>query len=337
MLYIMHNFCLNCRNNSGSSNSFSMNLRGGCDLVYIIMHCAQLSLLFYRMSTRRSGRKRKADSVNADVPTATAGHQDGLPLQAIREAVLGVLQETGVLDKQLPDNVSDADNVSDDNEIIMPALSDLGESETPHLGGELSAPLGANLPGKLKAKIVNNEFINFGDLLSDNVEQFTFALSGNDTTPTLSIKPKVSKSNLSISQWAQAFHIFVAVYCKRHPSEIANLMKYYDTIDQMACNNFLWRTYDEQFRKLRQFASISWEKVNQELYIKACIRPRNPGLNDTNTRKPQSFRGNLPKGYCWAFEKREKCDNTNCKFKHVCHNCGGKYAGRKCSKPASKN
>ncbi len=56
---------------------------------------------------------------------------------------------------------------------------------------------------------------------------------------------------MSVEVWQQAFNIFAAVYTQKCPHEAPALMKYGQTIRDLAVRGQNWRFYDENFRYLR--------------------------------------------------------------------------------------
>jgi len=73
-------------------------------------------------------------------------------------------------------------------------------------------------------------------------------------------------------QWQSAFNIFVAIYAEKAPNETAQLMKYAETVRELAKKvpDKAWQYYDEQFRHARQSILISWAELHMELYVKSC-------------------------------------------------------------------
>ena len=173
------------------------------------------------------------------------------------------------------------------------SLIELGESHASNSYEEQSAPLDANISHKVMAKIVNNEYVQLSDLLFENDERFTLTLASTSAGPTLAAIRSSAKSNLTIAQWASAFHVFVTVYAKRHPHLTPSLMKYHWHVEQMGLDGFHWRWYDENFRRLRQLSKAPWHVVNQELYLKAMVHRVTP---TTMVSKRNSLRPQLSKG-----------------------------------------
>ena len=106
---------------------------------------------------------------------------------------------------------------------------------------------------KLKGKIWDEEFIDFGSLLSNSTNgndkyQLSFLSSNGGLPASFCLEPAaMPKKILNIEAWLQAFHIFVGVYTQRYPVEAPALMKYGQTIQDLAARGLNWRFYDENF------------------------------------------------------------------------------------------
>ena len=91
-----------------------------------------------------------------------------------------------------------------------------------------SLPIDARVSEKLRLKVWNNEYFDFGALLSnpvfDSKYQVTVSSSDKGQMPSLCLEPVArAKKNLSIES---CFHIFVGVYTSKFPHEAPALMKY---------------------------------------------------------------------------------------------------------------
>ena len=96
----------------------------------------------------------------------------------------------------------------------------------------------------------------------------------------LTLEPTVKPKRIhSIEGWTSAFQIFVAIYTKPHPSEAPALMKYGDTIRDLALRGFNWRFYDENFQFIRERdpVRLPWDLVHTELWIRSQPLTKNHG------------------------------------------------------------
>lgn len=135
-------------------------------------------------------------------------------------------------------------------------------------------PLGATIPQKIKAKIWSNEFFNLKVLLSHQDEEpLMLCITPGVINVQQSLK---SKTPMFISQWTDAFLIFINIRIQKHPSETPHLLKYMSFIREMQRlhGDVAWRTYDESFRKLRESLAVDWQKPIEELRGK-CIAMSN--------------------------------------------------------------
>ena len=116
----------------------------------------------------------------------------------------------------------------------------------------VNLPVDARVPLKLKTKIWNNEFIDFGLLLANQFAEGKYQLTinpGDGSSPSLALEPITKpKKIVLIDSWVQAFHVFVGVFTSRFPSDAPGLMKYGSTIQDLAARGHNWHFYDENFR-----------------------------------------------------------------------------------------
>ena len=118
-----------------------------------------------------------------------------------------------------------------------------------------SLPIDSQLSAKIKEKIWNEEFVDFGSLLSNSVhDKYQISVQNTETgaSACFCLEPvSRPKKIMSIEVWQQAFNIFVGVYTQKHPHEAPALMKYGQTIRDLAASGQNWRFYDQNFRFFR--------------------------------------------------------------------------------------
>ena len=102
-------------------------------------------------------------------------------------------------------------------------------------------PIGLAVPAKIKAKILVNEYINFGCLITNyHTADVGYRLSLSDASSrqgqtALTFEPNIKvKPITSIDTWTTAFQVFVAIYTSQHSSESPALMKYGEIIRDLA-------------------------------------------------------------------------------------------------------
>jgi len=87
----------------------------------------------------------------------------------------------------------------------------------------INLPVDARVPLKLKSKIWQNEFFDFGLLLANQFSEGKYQLTinpGDGSAPSLALEPvSLPKKIVSFDSWVQAFHVFAGVYTSRFPSE----------------------------------------------------------------------------------------------------------------------
>ena len=140
----------------------------------------------------------------------------------------------------------------------------------------VNLPIGARIPAKVRTKILQNEFVDFGSLLVNQAFedkfQITLQASREGTSPSLALEPvNRAKRITTIDVWLQAFHVFVGIYTAQYPHEAPGLMKYGATIQDLAARGHNWRFYDENFRFLRQSqaTTLPWGTIHWELRLRS--------------------------------------------------------------------
>ena len=192
----------------------------------------------------------------------------------------------------------------------------------------------ARVPMKLKTKIWQQEYIDFGSLLVnptlDGKFQLTIQNSNEGFSPALALEPlNKPKKISSMNSWLQAFYVFVGIYASRYPSEAPRLMKYGSTILDLAARGHNWRFYDENFRFLRQSqaTSLPWGTVHWEPWLRSQSNFKKPPTSVTSTKSV--FLISVPRGYCFKYHRGGDC--AGCSFKHACCKCDGPHRALHCN------
>ena len=209
----------------------------------------------------------------------------------------------------------------------------------PQVPGQLfnsvALPVDARVSDKIRAKIWNHEYVDFGSLHTNPTFEQQYHIKVQSTeggpSPSLCIEPVSRPKKISsIEAWLSSFHVFVGVYTQRFPHEAPALMKYGEIVQDLAGRGHNWKFYDENFRFLRQThgSSLPWDRIHGELWLKSqLVLRRNPQSNATAI--PKSRADIIPKGYCFRFHKNRKCSH-GCAFKHLCFKCEGHHSVTKC-------
>lgn len=197
-----------------------------------------------------------------------------------------------------------------------------------------SLAIDSRVSDKLRSKIWNNEYFEFGALLSNPVldSKYQITINKADKGSALCLEPiSQTKKFLSIETWLKCFHVFVGVYTRKYPNEAPDLMKYGEVVQDLAARGHNWKFYDENFRFLRQSqpTAFPWINIHWELWMRS---------QQTDVRKPIATNhpnqlklrdDSVPKGYCFKFSRGVKC--FGCAFKHLCYKCEGSHPPRQCT------
>ena len=233
------------------------------------------------------------------------------------------------------------------------------------------SPLGVQLPQAMRAKIVNSEFVDFGQLLEKSEH-----LGKDDTQYSLAVgqggtlvwQESKSKRNInSVHTWTSAFLIFSAVYLSAHPHRVQEMLKYAQVIRTAAARHegWGWRSYDIQFRLRQEWQpQRSWAIIDGELWslfvVSSVARPiqmkqvqsggtlpqqENKGFRfrsqqSATQKKVQGISSGDPSWkatavagkLCFDFNGAG-CTRPKCKFNHKCAQCSAiGHGAQKCGK-----
>ena len=223
----------------------------------------------------------------------------------------------------------------------QPAVS-LGEPSDPFISSSLS--IDARVSERIRAKIWNQEYVEFGSLLVNPMGQSRFQLTVSNAEsgqlPSLCLEPAEKPRKItSIESWLSAFHVFVGVYTNKYPTECPALMKYGSLIRDLAVRGHNWRFYDENFRFIRQshFSSLPWGTIHSELWLRShsgTSTSKSPGSGETPGPGTKADRP-IPYGFCFKFHRGLVCDG--CHFKHTCFKCNDDHVATTCNFRASGN
>ena len=113
---------------------------------------------------------------------------------------------------------------------------------------------------------------------------------------------------------------------------------------------FAWRVYDERFHRVRALApSMLWHLTNWDLAMDAVqtvvVRQsdtqqppfrfaqhpnqqhpnqQHPNQQHPNQQHPNQQPARGPSGFCFEYNDTGKCGRVDCRFAHLCENCGRK-------------
>lgn len=187
-------------------------------------------------------------------------------------------------------------------------------------------PAGETLPDRIKNLIWQNKYVDFFMILyPDTDSNYTLLLNNSDSTPTLDLAPR-KRRPLTEREWILAFDDFLAIYVRKFPNEIQDLLSYGKFIKELMTKNFNWSYYDHKFRKDREYNLCKWTTIRIDLQIAASHKTnlvekekfRQPGLPQQNYQ--------IPVGFCFNFHSKDKrCSVSYCKWKHICARCFSKH------------
>lgn len=202
----------------------------------------------------------------------------------------------------------------------------------------ISRPVGLGVDPKITAKIFANEYVKLVSLLPKNAwDQEPKFKTVEQDGQLIFVKTNDQAKIKTLSQWTEAFHVFVAIYCQKHPEDVGHLMTYAQIVQGIAksCGDESAIDYDEKFRQWRQVApqACPWNLKNMELFQDAMIT----SLDTKSKFKKQPFRANSGKQkYCFSYNNKGSCNKANsCTYAHICQYCAGRHPRLQCSKNRS--
>ena len=137
------------------------------------------------------------------------------------------------------------------------------------LVGHLTHQVDYQVSTKMMQDIWNNVFIDFSlllDLKSEGPQGFVWEQCAVGEAPRL--VPARSKKQISnITQWSQAWDIYMSVYSRRYPEQTHNLVTYSSKVKDLAAKGGDFLKYDTGFRKARARFMSPWEIPDLELWL----------------------------------------------------------------------
>ena len=136
------------------------------------------------------------------------------------------------------------------------------------------------LPEKLRSRILKREYVDFNELLSDNMyphpayassqSNFTLAINPQDSTSLTFVPSHRRKCRIDgLSSWLEAWNVFVRTLLSHFPQLAPDLLAYQDQICKFS-HKFkasAWLMYDTAFRYMAASnSSLAWSKLNEQLY-----------------------------------------------------------------------
>ena len=148
----------------------------------------------------------------------------------------------------------------------------------PTISDQLMSQLkaGERTPLDLQTKIINDEYVDFYDVLFPDASSKYILSFENQSTPMLVKDTK--RRDLTETQWNKAFTEFAAIYCKAHPTAVADLFTYQKRILYLMERKANWHYFDVQFRKDKEIAKSSWVDQRSDLYLDCLLHSSSPSF-----------------------------------------------------------
>ena len=194
-----------------------------------------------------------------------------------------------------------------------------------------SVPLGSVVDSKLKARIWAGHYIELDLLLGRVVDNPVLIFDIRLQQSSVQTREQAQHRITNISQWTDAFLVFMAIYTERFPTEVASVLKYVQLMRTMAftTKSNIFLAYDRDFRKLRAHNNMPWNVLHHELFFLLTSRAHHaPSVQQKMgfPQRKQPFRA----GLCYAFVSTGHCRKPLCPYKHACPPCGGNHPKSHC-------
>ena len=184
--------------------------------------------------------------------------------------------------------------------------------------------LGVTVDPRIKAKIWAGQYVELASLHSVVDQRPALAVAWEGDQPHLAVAPPRHAAPSNVTEWQKLFLTYAAIYVEAHPTEAAALMTYaVRVVDLYASHRgFLWRAYDERFRRLRAVCTtLPWNQLNWHLVMELTGAQCQ---SETSTSSSQPSRagtaGTAPAGACRVHFYKGVC--TRQKYTHICSICG---------------
>lgn len=154
---------------------------------------------------------------------------------------------------------------------ITPAAT---TTQAPSVTG-IARPIGLGIDSNIKAKIFANEYIKLASLLKPTLSEEPKFKSVEQNGQLMFIKTNNTLVIKTISQWMEAFLVFVGIYCQKYPEEVGHLMTYAQIVQGISkyCGDEAALDYNVKFRQWRQVEphACPWNQKNGELFQEAIL------------------------------------------------------------------
>lgn len=210
---------------------------------------------------------------------------------------------------------------------------------------------GTTVDVKLKRKIWNKEYVDLGALIPKNENNQTKVNFGfaPGYASQMSFTPNKPPLPANVTEWVSWFSTFAAIYTEKYPSEAPYLFTYMQRVINISRSHYgtyIWRTYDEKFRRLKQFSdSLPWHLQDHHVLQDAKDAVAQPRVYHNRPQRGRSTQQNSNQqlndgksGPCYAYNRRSGCMRpiTSCRYRHECTSCQGPHPIFRCTKPSQE-
>ena len=178
---------------------------------------------------------------------------------------------------------------------------------------------------------MNHEYVDLYSLLDPNAQVPDYLRLVTDDGPWRFTPHKNQKRITTLGQWCDGFLIYLTVYCRKYPEQIAHLTAYIHLIKTLHSKKGDYVFYDEEFRHMRaRNGGGSWE-IHNNLWMEARdvrgktqthFQPKNHNFRGSQSNNTEyQTKTQHPAGTCFRYHTNGNCNNKKCSFKHTCYLC----------------
>ncbi len=152
------------------------------------------------------------------------------------------------------------------------------------------------VPAKVVGRIQKGEFVDMGELLSDNIKLAEKSPDTSSSADGVAKHMQVRKRELQedvkgLFSWVEAFNMFSCILVGQHPELVKPLAAYQTLI----------------IREARRFNYRGWLQYDQLFRQHSAV-----GVCDTQSHK-----------LCFSWNDGRCARSPNCNFHHACYRCEG--------------
>ncbi|MCP3892664.1 MAG: hypothetical protein GY702_27880, partial [Desulfobulbaceae bacterium] len=195
---------------------------------------------------------------------------------------------------------------------------------------------GVTVDVKIKKRIWLGEYIDLGLLASRSEQKPKVNVESHDGVSQVSLLPPKVRVPANIDEWRKWWCIYATIYTSRFALAASQMFAYENKIFSYVKRypgTFVWRMYDEEFRKLKQSdVDLNWHETHQpalDAILDVVMGARDFTASGNNVTKKKKL---LANGTCYHWNRGNCKKDTNCKWKHACNTCMGDHKVADCKK-----